>query len=131
MSPTFATVLSAVITTCGVILVAFLTTRNNRKGTEATNALAKRQADLDERAVDRADFDSVMMQTNLLLGRATTEVADLRIKVDTLETEVVDLRQQVREGRAWRVQAVGYIRRLVATHPNPPEPPDGFDLDSD
>lgn len=124
-------VASAIISGLALIAVTWITQRANRKGAEATAALAERQTELDERVVDRADFDSVMEQTNRLLDRATEEVKGLRREVADLKTEVVDLRQQVREGRAWRVQAVGYIRRLVATHPNPPEPPDGFDLDDE
>ncbi len=79
------------------VIALVITTRQNRKGAEATNAL-------NERVVDRDDFEAVMTRMERDLERSEKRITDLETR---LEAEV-DARERAEE------RAVGAERRAAA-----------------
>jgi chromosome segregation ATPase len=97
VSPAAATVLSSIVTGLGVVIVAILTTRANRKGERATEALGRQQAELNERVVDREDFESIVEQLRTSLADVRAELA--QVKTD-LEAEATARRAAERRATA-------------------------------
>lgn len=48
-----------------------------------------------------------------------------------IKAELSECRAELRRHRIWRQQAVLLIRRLLATHPNPPEVPAFFEIEEE
>lgn len=46
-----------------------------------------------------------------------------------LQARVGELETEAAASRTWRRLAVAYIRTLVHTHPDPPQPPAGFEVE--
>ena len=95
MTPFAATVVSALVTTVGGIVVAILTTRANRKGASATNALA-------ERVVEREDFEAYTDRQDRERERLEKRITDLekRLEAEVAARKAAEARATEAERRA-------------------------------
>lgn len=109
-----AGVISALVIAAGSVLVAVVTTRQNRQGQKATEKL-------NERVVNREDFEKVMDRMDKDLVRYEKRVGDLENRLDdeVKERMKADDRASEAEKRAERVEKHAErlekrVRQLVA-----------------
>lgn len=93
-------VLSAIVIAAGSLAVSFVTSRQNRRGAAATNAVAAR-------VVDREDFDAVMTRMENDLTRSDKRMTDLetRLEIEVTARAAAEERAIQAEDRALQAEA--------------------------